>query len=114
VPQSTGQQQPTAPFVPGDDVVELATLGIVEAELVAAQLRLAGIPAAVFGVGALIYTGVRRARMMVRRSDLVEAEQFVAQLSVEARSGKPITDEDLASLAEESAGGSDSATGAVV
>jgi hypothetical protein len=114
VRRSTGQQQPIAPFVPGDDVVELATLGIVEAELVSAQLRGAGIPAAVFGAGALIYTGVRRARLMVRRSDLVEVEQFVAQLSVEERSGKPITDEDLASLAEESAGGSDAATGAVV
>ncbi|MDQ1435249.1 MAG: hypothetical protein QOF59_2065, partial [Actinomycetota bacterium] len=42
VRRSTGQQQPIAPFVPGDDVVELATLGIVEAELVAAQLRVRG------------------------------------------------------------------------
>jgi hypothetical protein len=111
---STGQQAPTAPFLPGDDVVELATLGIVEAELVAAQLRVAGIPAAVFGTGAVIYTGVRRALLMVRRSDLVEAEQFVAQLSAEERSGMPIADEDLASLAEESAGGYDPATGAAV
>ena len=110
--QSTGQQEPTAPFLPGDDVVELATLGIVEAEVVAAQLRGAGIPAAVFGAGAVIYTGVRRARLMVRWSDVVEAEQFAAQLSAEERSGMPITDEDLASLAEESTGGSDPATGA--
>jgi transcription initiation factor TFIIIB Brf1 subunit/transcription initiation factor TFIIB len=105
---------PTAPFLPGDDVVELATLGIVEAELVAAQLRVAGIPASVFGTGAVIYTGVRQARLMVRRSDLVEAEQFVAQLSAEERSGMPITDDDLVSLAEESEGGSDPATGAAV
>lgn len=111
---STGQQAPAVPFLAGDDIVELATLGIVEAELVAAQLRVAGIPAAVFGTGAVIYTGVRRARLMVRRSDFVEAEQFVAQLSVEERSGMPITDEDLAALAEESAGGSDPATGAAV
>jgi len=112
--QSTGEQAPTAPFLPGDDVVELATLAIVEAELVAAQLRVAGIPAAVFGTGAAIYTGVQRARLMVRGSDLVEAEQFVAQLSAEERSGTPITEEDLASLAEESAGGSDPTTGAAV
>jgi hypothetical protein len=110
----TGSQEPTAPFAPGDDVVELAALGLVEAELVAAQLRVAGIPAAVFGSGAVIYTGVRRARLMVRRSDFVEAEQFVAQLSADKRSGRSITDEDLASLAEESAGGSDPATGAAV
>jgi hypothetical protein len=51
---------------------------------------------------------------MVRRSDLVEAEQFVVQLSEEERSGMPIADEDLASLAEESARGSDPATGAAV
>lgn len=108
------QQQPTAPFLPGDDVVELATLGTVEAELIAAQLRGAGIPAAVFGAEATIYTGVRRARLMVRRSNLVEAEQLVAQLSAEERSGTPITDEELASLAEESAGGSDPANGAAV
>jgi hypothetical protein len=42
------------------------------------------------------------------------AEQFVAQLSAEERSGMPITDEDLASLAEESAGGADPATGSAV
>jgi hypothetical protein len=112
--QSTGQQEPVAPFLPGDDVVELATLGIVEAELVAAQLRVAGIPAAVFGADTTIYTGVRRAGLMVRRSDLVEAEQFIAQLSAEERSGMPITDEDLGSLAEESAGGFDPATSAAV
>jgi hypothetical protein len=113
IPPSTEARPsaPTAPFLPGDDVVELATLGMVEAELVAAQLRVAGIPAAVFGIGAVIYTGVRRARVIVRRSDLVEAEQFVAQLSADERSGMPIADEDLASPAEESTGGSDPATG---
>ena len=52
--------------------------------------------------------------VMVRQSDRVEAEQFLAQLEVEERSGMPITDEDLAALAEESAGGSDPATGAAV
>ena len=108
------QHEPTAPFLPGDDVVELATLGIVEAELVAAQLRVAGIPAAVFGTGAEIYTGVRQARLMVRRSDLVDAEQFVTQLAADERSGMPISNEDLASLAAESAGGSDPASGAAV
>jgi hypothetical protein len=112
--QSSEHQEPTAPFLPGDDVSELATLGIVEAELIAAQLRVAGMPAAVFGTGPEIYTGVRRARLLVRRSDVVDAAQFVAQLSAEERSGMPITDEDLASLAEESAGGSDPTTGAAV
>jgi hypothetical protein len=105
---------PSSPFLPGDDVIELATLGIVEAELVAAELRVAGIPAAVFGTGAVIHTGVRRARLMVRRSDRVEAGQFVAQVSADERSGSPITDEELASLAEQSTSGSDPATGAAI
>ncbi len=112
--QSTGQHQPTGPFLPGDDVVELSTLGIVEAELVAAQLRVANIPAAVFGAGAVVYTGVRQARVMVRRSDLVEAERFVAELFADERSGMPILDEDQASLAEESTGRSDPTTGAAI
>ena len=114
VRQSTGHQEPTSPFLPGDDVVELVTLAIVEAELVAAQLRVADIPATVFGTGAEVYTGVRKARVMVRRSNLVEAEQFVAQLSAEDRSGVPIADDELASLAEESTGGRDPTNGAVV
>jgi hypothetical protein len=111
---SAEPQQPDAPFLPGDHVVELATFAIVEAELVAAQLRVAGIPAAVLGVGAVVHTGVRRARLMVRESDLADAEQFVEQLSTEERTGMPIADADLAALAEESTGGTDPATGAAV
>ena len=111
---STGHEEPTSPFLPGDDVVELVTVAIVEAELVAAQLRVAGIPATVFGTGAEVYTGVRQARVMVRRSNLVEAEQFVAELSAEERSGTPISDEELASLATDSAAGTDPTSGAAV
>ena len=39
------------PFLPDDDLVEIATTNAVDAELIAAQLRGAGIQAAVFGVG---------------------------------------------------------------
>ena len=112
--QSTKQPEQTSPFLPGDDVVDLVTLAIVEAELVAAQLRVAGIPATVFGTGAEVYTGVRQARVMVRRSNLVEAERFLSELSAEERSGTPITDDELAALATDSTGGQDPASGAAV
>src|SRR5580765_4209860 len=39
------------PFLPDDDLVEVATTNAVDAELIAAQLRGSGIPAVVFGVG---------------------------------------------------------------
>jgi hypothetical protein len=112
--RGTLPEQPSVPFLPGDDVVELARLPTVEAELAATQLRAAGIPAAVFGTGPAVYTGVRQARLVVRRSDLGDADRFVEQLSADARSGTPISDEELVALAEESQGGYDPTTGAVV
>ena len=47
LPPFTEAREPTGPFRPDDDLVETTTLSAVEAELVAAQLRGAGIPAAV-------------------------------------------------------------------
>jgi hypothetical protein len=102
------------PFTDGDDVVALVELSIVEADLVAAQLGTGGIPAAVFGTGAEIYTGLRSGRVMVRRSDLEAAALLVAELLDPSRAPTQISDEDLAALAEESAGQSDPATGAQV
>jgi threonine dehydrogenase-like Zn-dependent dehydrogenase len=107
----------TGPFLPDDDLVELATTHAFEAEVVAAQLRGAGIPAAVFGVGtAGLLSAVQLAegsRVMVRRADLDAAETVVADLFESDPSTVPIDDDELAALAEESSGGSDPSTGVV-
>lgn len=86
--------EPHVPFLPGDDVVEAAQLPLLEAELIAAQLRTAGIPAAVFGTGAEIYTGARQTRLMVRRSDLLDAAQFIEQVDAEVHSRQPMGDRE--------------------
>ena len=44
-------QRVTGPFLPDDDLVAVVTTNAVDAEMIAAQLRGTGIPAAVFGVG---------------------------------------------------------------
>jgi hypothetical protein len=107
----------TGPFLPDDDLVELATIHAFEAEVVAAQLRGAGIPAAVFGVGtAGLLSTVQLAegsRVMVRRADLDAAETLVEDLFGSDPSTVPIDDDELASLAEESSWGSDPSTGVV-
>jgi len=120
LPPSTERRERThgpaarGPITEGDDVVPLVETNIVEAELIAAQLGTGGIPASVFGTGAVIHTGVRSARVMVRRSDLEAAALLVAELSDPARATTQFSDDDLASLAEESSGWSDPATGAQV
>ena len=107
----------TGPFLPDDDLVEVATTNAADAEMIAAQLRLTGIPAAVFGVGtagALMTVQFSEGeRVMVRRADREAAERFITDLS-EADATAPIDDETLASLADESKGWSDPSTGAVV
>jgi uncharacterized Zn finger protein (UPF0148 family) len=107
----------TGPFLPDDDLVELTTTHAFEAEVVAAQLRGAGIPAAVFGVGtAGLLSAVQMtegSRVMVRRTDLDAAETLVADLFESDPSTVPIDDDELAALAEESSGGSDPSTGVV-
>ena len=108
----------TGPFLPDDDLVAVATTNAVDAEMIAAQLRGAGIPAAVFGVGtagALIAVQYSEgSRVMVRRVDREAAENFMADLSQTTIATAPIVDETLASLADASKGWSDPSTGAVV
>ena len=81
-----------------------------EAELVAAQLRGAGVPAIVLGLDAATGSEMRLsegARVMVRRADLETAEQIVDDVTTGDPAAPPITDEELASLAERSADPSD-------
>jgi hypothetical protein len=112
------QQKVTGPFLPDDDLVEVVRTNAVDAEMIAAQLRGSGIPAAVFGVGtagALMTVQYSEgSRVMVRRADGEAAEKFMADLSETADATAPIDDDTLASLAEASKGWSDPSTGAVV
>ena len=113
----TEHHEVTGPFLPDDDLVVLSTTPAFEAEVVAAQLRGAGIPAAVFGVGtAGLLSAVQLAegsRVMVRRADLDAAERLVADLFGSNQPSVPIGDDELAALAEESSAGSDPSTGVV-
>jgi transcription initiation factor TFIIIB Brf1 subunit/transcription initiation factor TFIIB len=108
----------TGPFLPDDDLVEVATTNAVDAEMIAAQLRGSGIDAAVFGVGTagalLTVQYSEGSRVMVRRADCDAAAKFMADLAQTADATAPIDDDTLASLAEESKGWSDPSTGAVV
>ena len=108
----------TGPFLPDDDLVPVATTNAVDAEMIAAQLRGAGIPAAVFGVGTagalMTVQFVEGSRVMVRRADREAAEKVMADLSETVDATAPIDDDTLASLADESKGWSDPSTGAVV
>jgi transcription initiation factor TFIIIB Brf1 subunit/transcription initiation factor TFIIB len=108
----------TGPFRPDDDLVPVATTNAVDAEMIAAQLRGTGIPAAVFGVGTagalLTVQFVEGSRVMVRRADREAAEKVMADLSETVDATAPIDDDTLASLADESKGWSDPSTGAVV
>ena len=72
----------TGPFSPDDDVVELMTTTAAEAEVTAAHLRSAGIPAVVFGVDAYsgygaAFQNAQGARIMVRRGDVGRATSFI-------------------------------------
>ncbi|MDQ1508408.1 MAG: hypothetical protein QOG50_252 [Actinomycetota bacterium] len=106
------------PFLPDDDLVEVATTNAVDAELIAGRLRGAGIRAAVFGVGTagdlLALQHVEGSRVMVRRADRDEAERFLAELVDTSAANPPIDEDELASLAEKSKGWSDPSSGAVV
>jgi hypothetical protein len=105
-------------FGPNDDPVELTRAPAVESELIAAQLRGAGLPTAILGVG----TGGRTApvqysegsRIFVRRADIEAAQVVLADLFDNAAPPPPIADDVLAALAEASTGWSDPESGAVV
>ena len=108
----------SGPFLPEDDLVEVMTINAVEAELVAAQLRGAGIPAAVLGTGTagLLITlqHVEGCRVMVRHVDLAGAETVVRELFGNDGELAPVDDEELGAQAEAATGTSDPSTGAVV
>ena len=116
--QHVEHHQVTGPFLPDDDLVAVVTTNTVDAELIAGQLRGAGIPSAVFGVGtAGVLLSVQfseGSRVMVRRADLGAAAKLMADLPETADATAPIDDETLASLAEAAEGWSDPSTGAVV
>jgi hypothetical protein len=108
----------TGPFSPDDDLVHVVTTNASDAELIAGQLRGAGIPAAVFGVGTagglLTIQHSEGSRVMVRRADYDAAARYVAELTESEAAGPPVDDEELAGLAEKAKGWSDPSTGAVV
>jgi Putative prokaryotic signal transducing protein len=108
----------TGPFLPDDDLIAVVTTNAVDAEMIAAQLRGAGIPAAVFGVGTagalMTVQFAEGSRVMVRRVDCENAQQTMAELFGTGDATPPIGDDTLTSLAEASEGWSDPSTGAVV
>jgi hypothetical protein len=115
---STERDAALSTFGPDDDPVGLTRDFAVEAEMIAAQLRGAGITAAVLGVGTSGRTAPvqysQGSRIMVRRSDLEAAQTVLDDLFDNAQPPPPIDDAELAALAEASTGWSDPETGAVV
>jgi Putative prokaryotic signal transducing protein len=100
------------------DTVEVTRVSAVEAEMVAAQLRGAGIAVAVLGVGTAGDLAAVQfsygSRVMVNRSDLEAAQVLLADLFDSREPPPPIDDAALAKLADEAAGFSDPETGAIV
>ena len=97
-------------FTRDDVLVELARFGGFKAEVIAAQLRSAGVPAAVFGVGtAGLLSAVQfseGSRVMVRRIDLSAAQELTrALLESEGfnSANEPLSDVELGDLAEAAA-----------
>jgi Putative prokaryotic signal transducing protein len=99
-------------------IVELTRVSATEAEMVAAQLRGAGIRAAVLGVGTAGELSVIQytygSRVMVRSDDLEAAQTLLSDLFDGADPAAPIDDATLGALAEASTEYSDPETGAVV
>ena len=105
-----GDRDDADTFTRDDVLVELARFGGFKAEVIAAQLRSAGVPAAVFGVGtAGLLSAVQfseGSRVMVRRVDLVVAQELTrALLESEAfnSANESLSDEELGDLAEAAA-----------
>jgi hypothetical protein len=99
-------------------IVELTRVPATEAELVAAQLRGAGIRAAVLGVGTAGELSVIQytygSRVMVRSDDLEAAQRLLSDLFDGVGPTAPIDDDALGALAEAATEFSDPETGAVV
>ena len=98
--------EPRPPFPNADDdTVELIRLGALEADLVVAHLRSAGIMATVVGVSTLTGEGgpalrlSEGSRVLVRRGD-----RGAAQVIVDDAMSDRVSDDDLAAQAEAAEG----------
>src|SRR4051812_32221851 len=106
-------------FSVDDDIAEVFRTERIEAELIASELRAAGIAAAVYGDATAGMLGtidhMEGARVMVRRDD-VDAASVIAQEVVdrEREPADPAVDAELTRLAEATEGYSDPDTGAQV
>src|SRR3954469_9036418 len=114
------QSDVVAVLGPDDDIAEVmrANSGV-EAAMIAAELRAAGIPAAEYGDATAGMLGtidhMEGARVMVRRDDLDRATVIAQEVVDREREPvDPVDDAALAKLAEESEGYSDPDTGAQV
>jgi hypothetical protein len=109
---------PHGPRRPEDDSVELMRVSPVEAELIATQLRSAGIYAGVINIGtagelsALQFS--EGSRVMVRLGDLAAAQAALEELSARDDDVIAIDESDFAAQAEHATDRSDPETGAVV
>ena len=118
-PASEPKAESAPSLDPADDPVELTRLGAVQAELLAAQLRDAGIPTDVSDVwagGELVAVRYSEgSRVLVRRADLERGLALLDEFDHEPDRGDPIDADDLAAQAEAAADDpSDPSTGAVV
>ena len=108
----------TGPFRADDDPVELVNVSAVEAEMIAGQLRGAGILAQVNNVGTagqlLAVQFTEGSRVMVRRADLAAARTTMEAVSGIDEASAPVDESDLAAQAEAAKDWSDPGSGTVV
>jgi hypothetical protein len=110
----------TTIFEPDDDLAEVTRVNsVVEAQLIASQLRAEGIAAAEYGDATAGLLGIvdhmEGARVMVRREDLDRATAVVQEVvEREQMPATPEGDAELTRLAEQTAGYVDPDTGAQV
>jgi hypothetical protein len=106
------------PFRAEDDPVELVNVSAVEAEMIAGQLRGAGIMAQVNNVGTagqlLAVQFTQGSRVMVRRADLAAAQRAMDDVSGIDDASAPVDQADLAAQAEAARDWSDPGSGTVV
>jgi hypothetical protein len=105
------------PELTNDDVLaELETVPAVQADVVTARLRGEGIPAVAVGIDTSGYGVALRftegTRVMVRQADLERARAVLRELGEQDRNA-PLTDDELAALAESATYDDDPRTGAV-